>query len=132
MDPASVTLTANGTEQPVILIFGRGTKLPPGTTIGDAAPDKGTAPLGTAPLGAGLAGAALVLLLGIPARRRGWRAMARVIAPVLLLMAALLGLSACSTNSAKVTAGNYSFTVTGVSAEDSSVRATATITVRVL
>jgi hypothetical protein len=72
-----------------------------------------------------LAGAALALLvfLGIPARRRGWRAMLGL----LILLAALGGLSACGGasvnsgggggggggNNTGTTAGTYTFTVSG-------------------
>jgi subtilase family serine protease len=74
--------------------------------------------------GSGLFGAgggavlACLVLLGIPARRRRWRSMLGL----LVVMAALGGLSACSggasssgnsTSSTGTTAGTYTFTVTG-------------------
>jgi hypothetical protein len=58
---------------------------------------------------------ALLVFLGIPARRRSWRAMLSVLA----LMVALGSLTACgsfyrsSSGNAGTTAGNYVFTVTG-------------------
>jgi hypothetical protein len=60
---------------------------------------------------------ALLIFLGIPARRRGWRSMLGAVA----LMAALGGLAACGdfweppggSTTAGTTAGTYTFTVTG-------------------
>lgn len=125
MDPASVTLTANGKAQPLLLIFGKGTELPTGITVGDAEPAR-PAGLGA---GLGIGGATVVLLLlGIPARRRGWKA----ILPVLLLLAAFASLTACQTSAKKITAGTYTFTLTGVDSQDATIKATATISVRVL
>jgi hypothetical protein len=60
---------------------------------------------------------ALLIFLGIPARRRGWRSMLGAVA----LMAALGGLAACGdfweppggSTTGGTTAGTYTFTVTG-------------------
>jgi hypothetical protein len=127
MDPASVTLTANGTAQPVILIFGKGTTLPVGITVGASAPAKG----GDGPLVMGFGGAGLILVFGIRgvrARRRAWWA----VAPILLLLTAFLSLTACTKSAKMITAGQYTFNVTGVDSADSSDSSTGTITVRVL
>lgn len=117
MYPARVTLAANGKAKPEILIFGKGTKL--GTTAGDAKPGMRSL---------GFAGAGLLLLMGIPARRRGWRGMV----PILLFLAAFAGFTACQSSTEKISAGQYSFTVTGVDSEDGTIKATATVSVRVL
>jgi hypothetical protein len=125
MDPASVTLTANGKAQPLLLIFGKGTKLPTGITVGDAEPAR-RAGLGA---GLGICGAVVVmLLLGIPARRRAWKAML----PVLLLLAIFCGMTACTRTPKMISAGNYTFVLTGVDSQDATMKTTATISVRVL
>ncbi len=86
-------------------------------------------------LGAG-GGAVLALLvfLGIPARRRGWRSMLGV----LVLMAALGSLSACgggggasSSGGSGTTAGTYIFTVTGTGNPAITPAPTTTFTVKV-
>ena len=127
MDPASVTLTANGAAQPEILIFGKGTTLPVGITVGASAPAKG----GNGPLAMGFGVAGLVLVFGVPgirACRRAWWA----VAPILLLLTAFLSMTACTKSAKMITAGQYTFTVTGVDSADSSISSTGTITVRVL
>jgi subtilase family serine protease len=77
---------------------------------------------------------ALVILLGIPARRRSWRAMLGAI----VLMAALGGVTGCgdfwqpptSSSAAGTTAGNYTFTVTGTGSPTvTAVTTTFTVTV---
>ena len=124
LDPASVTLTADGTAQPLMLIFGKGTKLPPGITLGSNTPSHG---LGLG-LSAGGAVLACALLFGIPGRRRAWRAMLSAV----LLLVAVGGFSACVTTPKIVTHGQYTFTVTGTDSKDATIKTTATIKVRVL
>lgn len=124
LDPASVTLTADGTAQPLMLIFGKGTKLPPGITLGSNAPSRG---LGLG-LSAGGAVLACALLFGIPGRRRAWRAMLSAV----LLLVAVGGFSACVATPKIVTHGQYTFTVTGTDSKDATIKTTATIKVRVL
>jgi hypothetical protein len=122
MDPSSETITADGTIDPLILIFGAGTKLPTGVTVGSNLRRSNLPWLGAG--GAVLAGC---LLWGIPARRRKWRAMLSV----LLLLAAAGGFSACSRPGKFISAGNYTFQVTGTDSKDASITATATVTVTV-
>ena len=122
MYPDTAKLAANQTAAPQILIFGKGTKLPAGATLGSNGP-----PLKTA-LGAGGVVLACCLLFGIPARRRAWRS----ILSTLLLLAAIGGLSACSPTWNKITEGEYYFKVTGTDSTNSSIQATATVLVNVL
>jgi len=86
--------------------------------------------------GAGSAVLAILVLFGIPARRRAWRAMLGVLA----LMAALGSLAACGgggsgsggsggSGNAGTTAGTYTFTVTGVGSPALTPAPTATFTV---
>jgi hypothetical protein len=85
----------------------------------------------------GVAAFALLALLGIPARRRNWRAMLGVLA----LLAALGSLSACSggssssgsggTSNPGTTAGTYTFTVTGTGSPAVTPAPTITFTVTV-
>ena len=117
-NPTSVPLTAGETRQPVILIYGVGTKVLTGTTTGSNAKWLGT----------GGAVLAACLLLGIPARRRGWRAMLSAI----LLLVALGGFTACVSTPKMITAGTYTFKVVGTDSTDSTNNATATVTVLVL
>jgi hypothetical protein len=118
MDPASAAVEAGGTAKPLILIFGKGTKLPSGVTLGS----------NSKWLGAGSAVLACCLLFGIPAKRKRWRSLLSV----LLLLAAIGGLSACITTPKIVTHGLYTFTVTGTDSKDKATTATATVTVEVL
>jgi trimeric autotransporter adhesin len=118
MDPATETITAGGKVQPQILIFGKGTKIPKGVTLGSNAKW----------VGAGGAVLACCLLFGIPARRRKWRALLSAI----LLLAAVAGFTACSSTAKMITAGNYTFTVTGTDSKDATLTATATVSVDVL
>ena len=124
MDPASVTLTAGGIAHPELLIFGKGSKLPPGVTLGSNAPSHG---LGLG-LSAGGAVLACALLFGIPGRRRGWRAMLSA----LLLLVAVSGFSACVTTPKIITHGQYTFTITGTDSKDATIKTTATVKIRVL
>jgi hypothetical protein len=117
-NPTSVPLTAGETRQPVILIYGVGTKVLTGTTMGSNAKWLGT----------GGAVLAACLLLGIPARRRGWRAMLSAI----LLLVTLGGFTACVSTPKMIKAGTYTFKVVGTDSTDSTNKATATVTVRVL
>ncbi|HTJ29645.1 MAG TPA: Ig-like domain-containing protein, partial [Acidobacteriaceae bacterium] len=123
MYPASVTLSANQTTRTEILIFGQGTKLPPGTTPGDARPARKGSP---GPLRPSVA-LVVLLSLGIPARRRRWRGLL----PALLLLGVFTAMTACQPSGKKISAGQYQFTVTGVDAQDATIRATATVNVRV-
>jgi hypothetical protein len=118
MYPATETLTAGGTASPLMLIFGKGTRLPSGTTIGT----------NVHWWGAGSAVLAFCLLFGIPARRRGWKSMLSAI----LLLVAMAGFSACSSHAKFISAGNYTFTVTGTDSKDSTITSSATVAVRVL
>lgn len=129
MNPASVTLAAGGTVSPYILIFGKGTKLPTGITVGGNTPSSSSKGPGLG-LGLSAGGAVLAcgLLFGIPGRRRGWRAMLSV----LLLLAAASGFTACIATPKMISAGQYTFTVTGTDSTDSTIKATATVNVRVL
>jgi len=87
--------------------------------------------------GSGWAGGAVLaflVFLGIPARRRSWRLMLSV----LVLMAALGSLTACSsalhfsgTSQQVTTAGNYTFTVTGTGSPLVSPAPTTTFTLTI-
>ncbi|WP_263353965.1 protease pro-enzyme activation domain-containing protein [Acidicapsa acidisoli] len=118
MYPATATLAAGGTAGPLMLIFGKGTKLPTSTTTSSNARW----------FGAGSAVLALSLLFGIPARRRGWRSMLSAI----LLLISVAGFSACSSSAKMITSGTYTFTVTGTDSKDSTLTSTATVSVEVL
>ena len=121
--------------------------LSPGTTSGQATVTVSTTAATSGVLvypakpgkGSGLFGAgggavlAILVFLGIPARRRSWRSMLGV----LVVMAALGSLSACggggksSTSNSGTTAGTYTFTVTGAGSDPASTKATTTFTVTV-
>jgi len=118
MYPATETLAAGGTASPLMLIFGKGTTLPSGTTVGS----------NVRWFGAGSAVLTFCLLFGIPARRRGWKSMLSAI----LLLIAVAGFSACSSPAKIITSGNYTFTVTGTDSKDSTLTSTATVQVEVL
>lgn len=124
MMPASVAVTAGGKGTTEILIFGKGSKLPIGVTLGkvESAPGPGK---WLASGGVVLAGC---VLLGIPARRRRWKA---VIASCLLLVA-IGGITACVSTAKLITSGNYTFTVTGKDSKNPNLTTTATVTVEVL
>ena len=117
-NPGSISVKADGVVGPVLLIYGAGTKLPSGITAGSNAKWMGT----------GGAILAACLLFGIPARRRGWRAM---LAAVLLLVA-VGGFSACVSTPKTISAGDYTFQVTGTDSSDATLTSSATVTVRVL
>jgi hypothetical protein len=118
MYPATETLTAGGAAQPQILIFGKGTKLPAGITLGSNAKW----------VGAGGAVVACCLLFGIPARRRAWKSMLSAV----LLFITVAGLSSCVTTPKLIDAGSYTFTVVGKDSKDLTNTATATVKIRVL
>jgi trimeric autotransporter adhesin len=118
MYPASEALAAGATIQPLILIFGKGTKLPTGVTLGSNARWAG----------AGGAVLACCLFFGIPARRRRWRSMLSA----LLLLVAIGGFSACIATPKMITHGLYTFKVTATDSSNPSLTATATVTVEVL
>ncbi len=111
------------TVSPQILIFGKGTKLPPGITTGSNNSRFG--------LGLGIGGAALACCLwfGIPARRRGWQSM---LLSLLLLLVAASGFTACITPPKIISAGGYTFHVTGTDSADPTNTTTATVKVNVL
>ncbi len=124
MDPASVTVTAGGKATTLILIFGKGTKLPKGVTLGkvESAPGHGKWFAG------GGAVLACCVLLGVPARRRRWKAL---IAGCLLLVS-IGGFTACVGTAKMITSGNYTFRVTGTDSKNPNLTTTATVTVEVL
>jgi hypothetical protein len=80
---------------------------------------------------------ALLVFFGIPARRRGWRAMVGA----LVLLAGLGSLAACGGGSSSgngggggnpgTTSGSYTFTVTGTGNDTAKTVATTTFTVTV-
>jgi hypothetical protein len=78
---------------------------------------------------------ALLVFFGIPARRRSWRSMLSAF----LVMAALVGLSACGdfwqapagNTAGGTTAGAYTFTVTGTGAPAVSTAVTTTFAITV-
>ena len=117
MYPASETLTAGGTASPQMLIFGKGTKLPSGTSASN----------NVRWLGAGSAVLAFGLLIGIPARRRQWRS----ILSAVLLLVAVASFSACSYSGKMITHGVYVFKVTATDSKDATNTATATVRVTV-
>jgi hypothetical protein len=114
LDPATETLAANGTAQPLLLIFGAGTKLPSGVTAG------GT----TAPL---LALLGCALLCAVPARKARWHSLA----VLLLLAACALPFAACGGQSSLITAGSYNFTVTATDAQNAAITTSVTVAVTV-
>jgi len=83
--------------------------------------------------GAGGTALALLVFLGIPARRKNWRAMMGMV----VLVAGLATLSACGGGSVNnnqsnaTTAGSYTFQVTGTGNDPASTTATASFTVTV-
>ncbi|MFC5863890.1 Ig-like domain repeat protein [Acidicapsa dinghuensis] len=124
MLPASVTVTAGGTATTTILFFGKGSKLPNGVTLGkmESAPGPGKW------LAGGGAVLAFCVLFGIPARKRRWKAM---IVSCLLLVA-IGGFTACVSTPKFITAGTYTFRVTGVDSKNANLTTTATVNVKVL
>lgn len=122
--PASVSVTAGGNATTLILIFGKGSKLPNGVTLGrmEAAPGPGEW------LAGGGAALAFCVLLGIPARKRKWK----MILSSCLLLVALGGFSACVSTAKLITSGNYTFRVTGKDSKNPNLTTTATVHVEVL
>jgi hypothetical protein len=79
---------------------------------------------------------ALLMFFGIPARRRGWRAMVGAI----VLLATLGGMAACGGGGSGggggggnpgTTAGSYTFTVTGTGSDPAHTKETKTFTLTV-
>jgi hypothetical protein len=124
MDPASASVTAGGQGTTLILIFGKGTKLPKGVTLGkvESAPGPGKWFAG------GGAVLACCVLLGVPARRKRWKA---VIASYLLLVA-IGGFTACVRTAKLISSGSYTFRVTGTDSKNPNLTTTATVNVEVL
>ena len=112
----TVNVLVNGKAKTVFLVWGKGTKLPPGVTAGSLAPWIG----GTAVL-------ACCLLVGIPARRRAWRNLLAVV----LLVGALFSLSACVAQPKLITPGKYTFTVTATDTKNSLITTTSKVVVTV-
>jgi hypothetical protein len=79
----------------------------------------------------GGAALACVLLLGIPARRRGWKAMLGLLLFAFVGLSVGCGVKLNKVNTERTTAGTYVFTVTGVDAATGAYSATGTITVTV-
>ena len=127
MYPASATVAAYGKAAPLMLIFGKGSKLPTGVTLGSNAADKPGSNTGRW-AGAGSAVLACCLLFGVPARRRRWRSVLSIV----LLLAAVGSFSACVTPAKMISAGYYTFKVTGTDSKDSTNTATAIIQVEVV
>jgi len=123
MDPGHETLAEGAKAQPIMLIFGKGTKLPTGVTEGSNA-------TGNHFPWAGTGGAVLAscLLFGIPARRRRWKA----ILPILLLLVGVSGFAGCGALPQMITAGQYSFKVTATDAKDAKITTSVMIPVEVL
>jgi len=121
MYPASAKVLVNGTATPEMLIFGKGTKLPPGATMGS-----NESPLKLV-FGAGGAVLACGLLFAVPARRRAWR----LLLPVLLLLVAMSSMTACVPWK-QITTGGYTFKVTGVDSVNRTITAYGTVKVNVL
>jgi hypothetical protein len=120
MYPSSINVKANGSAQPQLLIFGKGTKLPPGVSSSGPAPWLGFGSAGTV--------LACTAFFGIPARRRRWKAAL----PAFLLLIAISGMTACSDTPKMITAGQYTFKVSGADSKVASMKSSATIKVRVL
>jgi hypothetical protein len=116
MNPASSALSAGATTEPILLIYGMGSKIPKSTTSSNRTP------LGLG-LGAGATVLACCVFFGIPARRRKWQSLLSAI----LMLAALGSLSACVSSSKLIPAGSYTFKVTGVDSKDNTNTASVTI-----
>lgn len=81
---------------------------------------------------AGGAALAMVLLFGIPARRRGWRMLFSVIAVILVISAAGCGgSSGTKTTNPGTTAGAYTVTVNGADAATGKITSSTTVTLTV-
>jgi hypothetical protein len=123
MNPKTEVLAADGVINNVILIFGQKSKLPPGITLGSNQPSPGTALW----LSAGGATLACCLFFGIPARKRSWKALLSMI----LLFASIAGVSGCTKRDPFITAGQYTYLVTGTDSQNSQLTTTATVNVLV-
>jgi hypothetical protein len=117
MYPKTETLTAGGVVRPEVLIFGKGSKLPVGVTIGSTGKWLET----------GGAVLACCLAFGIPARRRRWLSASMI----LLLLLVVSGVSACSRQGKFSTSGQYQYRVTGTDSVNPAITATATVSVTV-
>jgi hypothetical protein len=136
LSPASVALSSSTTSGTVTATVTTTAATATSQLVSPRLPGRGT-PAGASPVNYWTGGATLALLvfIGIPARRRTWRAMLGA----LLLIAALGGLSACGDfwqapggNTADgTTTGNYVFTVTGAGSPTVSPAVTTTFTVTV-
>ena len=119
-DPAHISIASGATGHTLMLIYGKGTKLPTGVTPGNTSSLR-------IKLGAGGAVLACCLLLGIPARKSKWRSMLSI----LLLLAAVGGFAACSSTPKMISAGLYEFKVTGTDAQNPHITQTAIVKVEV-
>jgi hypothetical protein len=127
MYPASAPVAAYGKAAPVMLIFGKGTKLPTGVTLGSNAAGKPDSNAGRW-AGAGSAVLACCLLFGVPARRRRWKSVLSIV----LSLAAVGSFSACVTPAKMISTGVYTIKVTGTDSKDSTNTATAMIQIEVV
>ncbi len=119
LDPATETLAANGTAQPLLLIYGAGVKLPSGVTAGGMA----------LPLLALLGG--LLPLLRLPRRVFSSRVQARLVLLLLLMGAAASSLTACGGSSSLITAGSYNVQVTATDSQNAAITTSVTVAVTV-
>jgi trimeric autotransporter adhesin len=122
MYPGTLTIKANHVVDVEMLVFGKGTNLPPGVSTGKNVP-----PLGKV-LGAGGVVLACGLLFAIPARRRAWRAMLSAI----LLLFSVAGFTACDNSYKMITYGSYTFFVTGTDSQNPALTETVKYIVEVL
>ena len=114
LDPATETLVANGSTQPLLLIYGAGVKLPSGVTAG------------------GMALPLLALLGGLlPLFRLRRRAFARLSLLLLLMGAAASSLTACGGSSSLITAGSYNVQVTATDSQNAAITTSVTVAVTV-
>jgi subtilase family serine protease len=113
--------------------------IPAGNGTATVSTSANTAMLDTRPAGKGWLGAgggavlAFLVFLGVPARRRSWRAMLGLV----LLLASLGGLSACGgggvtiTTNTATSAGTYTFTVSGQGNDSASTTGSGTFSITV-
>lgn len=127
LSPASVTITSGGSATTVLTV-----KTTASTTSALASPSGMKLPW----LGGGGTALAVLLMFGIPSRRRRWMPML-----VVLAMVALAGVIGCgggsksSTTSTVVpgtTSGTYTFTITGTDSTNSKIATSTNVTVSVL
>ena len=139
---ALTTSPTGASDLPTCTVTGSPITLSSTTTTGTAMANVTTTAASAVRSGSGIAGLAkagaatllaFLVFLGIPARRRAWRALLGV----LVLIAALGTLSACGSSGTTTptnpgtTAGTYTFTVTGTGTPATASAPTATITVTV-